>query len=1124
MPIAYLAEKTPLTIEQANGLFSAVDTALRVLFNAQSPLLYLSFNDGAGLWERSGLAGLLVVFGDQGSRKILSAVASHDQDALDTAAASATLGAQDDALKQVTLTLPTGALSKSLVIQKRTVTVGAGTDEYFGRVAYSGGTFFHHEKVHELAAVDVVFEGYADRTFEWPAEWDKVRCVRFHNLDSDSTPLVITFAETSETLTLERWECVTMRRVDNGGGPTWQEDGFLLWQMREEDLDRLGRSFPWNDRVGAGANVWESVWAADGGNNVASWASVFRVLDFFAATGMPTEITSNQGISEAFEPRTGIAYDLSDVTRNAGTLAPFPSPTDTNTPIYQLAWHGGKFVAMSKDGAGAFTKTTATASIAELLAGSAALNIKLEVDAGGATAHLKVLDGTDVELVDLIPVGSNIGASGHAFTVPDDGTGYNVPPAIGLTWAGINRLSESTVTETVHGLGPPLDLDYTVLSLENSHATYGDPLPWSAFGGKISDVQGWTFHGGTKNNAHGTFYSNSVKWDGRRLAVNALLRLDPTGGAVPDGAAAGALVVYPNVIPSFGYLEWYQFAEVQEWPVSGGPWMTPNYVRRSMPPVDETVPVAHPNASQYLGTPDGDDYQMRNSQLFTRSKGIKRQLPINDITGGGLAATSADLTGCYFQAADSTQEVVNNIGTAGWWATNRAAAIAGTEIGAEVRPVVAPVLMARHFNVLAQRINSILAVVPFSFFDAVYYGREFRPAYAADGNSGIFGGHVYPFGFLRYSTGTTATRATDLGLTVRDFGTVYAAYDDFSAIDVTLVDSSGGTALAFSVAGGTPFNAWNMDLPYWCMPYPDPALARNESVLISETSPGTGWVEGEIVLSVIGHDYKAWYLPNDTTYAMPDFEYVRADDVATLASNLGIPFRFFRLCFELAPVQFTPDRQAGGVRHITGFDISVLRTRTEVRLIPHSGQDGLCMIAGTGDEFTGYGPRWGKSGLVRVADWPEFPSTQGSDDAAIRQSIADLMHGYDRAGTGHLPEYPYGFLPLTGTPSPSWRNDDAFDGEAVALTQEIYDTTPSALTGWTKQTSRIGSYPVPAIQWGATDIESNPAPDCDPAWIRTGDLPTRFDAEDLWGNQGAGAWDGKGGFAVHLFPPAFIAP
>ena len=543
-----------------------------------------------------------------------------------------------------------------------------------------------------------------------------------------------------------------------------------------------------------------------------------------------------------------------------------------------------------------------------------------------------------------------------------------------------------------------------------------------------------------------------------------------------------------------------------------------------MPPVDSTLPVAHPNAKQYLGTSAGEDYVMRDSRLFRRSRGIKRQLPVNDVAGIGLQATAPELTGAYFQAEDSTQEIIENIATPGWWETNRAAAIAGTAIGSEVRPVIAPVLRARHYNVLAQRVNAIKGVCPFSFFDAVYYGREFRPAYATDGHPGIFGGHVYPFGFLRYNTGTTATRATDLGLTVRDFATEYAGYATFSAIDVDVVDSSGAVTRAFDVAGGTPFDAWNMDLPYWFNPYPDPALDRNESVAIKETSPGTGWVEGAVVISASGTDFKAWYLPNDSTYAMPDFEYVRSDDVAALASDLGIPFRLYRLGFELVPYQFTPDRQAGGVRQVPGLDVAALRARTEVRLVPYFGGADLVMFIGTGDEFTGHGARWGASGLVRVADWPEFPGTQGSDNSTVRQSCGDLMHGYDRSGSGNLPEFPYGFYPATGTPAPTWDNGGPFQGESPALTQEVYDTTPTPPTGWAATEPRLGTYPVPATQWGASDLEENPAPDVDPCWIRLSDLPSQFSAADIWSEAGGvGAWDGKGGFAVHLFHPTIEA-
>lgn len=1104
MPITALAEGTPLTVAQANEVFTAVDEILGVVFNYQSPLLYLSYSAGGGLWEASGLAGLLVVLGDQGSRKILSAVASHDQAAIDSAAAAATLGAQDDSLKQVTLDLASGALSKSLVIQKRTVTVGAGTEDYFGRVEFAGAAA-HHEKVHELAAVDVVFEGHSDRTFEWPTAWDKVRCVRFHNLDSDSTPLVITFEETAETLTLNRWECVTMRRVDNGSGPTWQNDGFLLWQMRDEDLIRLGNSFPWNDRVGAGANVWESIWCADGGNNVASWASVFRVLDYFAAAGMPVEIAENDGVSDVFEPKTGIAFDLSDITRNAGHLRPFPDPTDTATPIYKLAWHGGKFIAMSKDGAGAYTQATATASIDDLLAGSAALNVRLYVDAGGNSAHLKVIDGTDVELIDLIPVGSNIGASGHPFTVPDDGTGYNVPPAAPVTWVGINRLIEFTTSETVVGIGGNATTDYTELRVENS----GDPWGSGPFELTIGDVQGWAFPTGGKNNDHGTFYSNSVKWDGRRLAVNALLRLDPVDGAFPYGPAALTLAQAPSAIASFGYVEWYQAADVQGWPVSGGPWLTPNYVRRSMPPVDPAMPLAHPNAAQYLGTPTGGDYEMRDSRLFRRSKGIKRQLPINDITGGGLAATSADLTGAYFYAADSTQEIVEKISTAGWWSTNRATAISGAAIGAEVRPVLAPVLRARHFNVLAQRINAVLSVTPFSFFDAQFYGRDFRPDYS---DGGIFGGHLYPYGFVCHSTGTAATRAADLSLTVRDFQTEFSGYAGYADMDIDGRYASGTTGPAFDASAGTGWNAWNKDLPRWF--FPAASLARNESAQIDDTSPGTGWVQGELAYSTVGPavDWYWWQYDNDAEFDYPDFEYLRADDLAALASDLGIPFRLVRLFASWEPYQFVPDRLGLGCKvcPVAGGGSA---TREEVRLVPAVITEAFVCFAGT-DE------RWAQHGLVRVSDWPVCPATQGSDDAVIQESNADPMHGHNRSGSGDVIEYPYGYFPASGTPDPTWENDCPFDGEARHLSFEHYDTTPTPPTGWAAPVHRLASFPVPITEWGATDIESHAAPACDPAWIRLADLGQKLEASDLWAQQGSGAWGGEGAFAVHLFPGA----
>lgn len=1111
VPVSYLTAPSPVGVVEANQVFAALDEALSVLFNGQSPLLYQTHAE----WKAAGLAGLLAVFGTQASRNLFPSTASYDQAAFDTAVSAATILGQDDSLKQVELDMTADALSACLRIMKRTVTPPTGPDEdYFVKVEFMTG-YYHHERRHDLAAVDVVFEGHAGRTFTWEEQWDKCRCLRFHNLDADTTPLVITMENTGDTFSLGPWECIAVRLSEDES--EWVEEGFVFWRMRDEDFQRIGNSMPWNDRRRALAGETSgSVWFADGANNVASWALVCHLLDHYAIATTPGEVSEvGAGVADAFEPKTGFSFDLSDITRNAGTLKPFPDPTSSSTKLYQLGWHGGQMLVATKETAGATTLASGAPTIAGLLAGDPATGLTLEIDPGGSSAHLKLTDETGLDYADVVPIGTNLGASGHPFTVPADGVGYTVPYLIS-GWDGINRLMEVDFTETIAGIGTTVSNDYVRLDIENSNATYGDLLAWTSFGGTIGDVQGWAFHDGTKNNAHGTFLSNSVKFDGRVVSVNTKLRIVPDGGAYIGEVAARRLALLDASTPAFTTWDWYQAAPVQSWPPSGGPWLTPRFVRRSMPPVDPAFPVAHPNAQQYLGTPAGDDYTMRGSQSFTRSRGIKRQLPLNDVTGEGLDSTSAELTGCYFQAEDSTQEIVEHFYESGWWVTNRVTAISGAAIGGEVRPVIAPVLCARHFNVIAQRINAILSVVPFSFFDAVYYGREFRPDYSS---GGIFGGHVYPIGFVCYSTGTAATRAADLGVTVRDFQTEHSYYGALSAIDVDIIDATGPGGVTsgrgFDVALGTPFDAWNMDIPYWMRATPSPALARNESVVIASSSPGSGWVQGELVFSTVGPavDWYAYYLPNDSAYAFPDFDYLTATDLKSVADGLGIPFRLVRLCSVWQLYGHTPDRQGIGVRYVPQFTPSNQWTRTEIRLVPAFDLPSLVMFAGTEEE-------WGGNGMVRVSDWAPFPGTQGSDDPVIQQSNADPMHGFDRTGTGWTVEFPHGYYPATGSTSPGWRNSNQFEGEALHLTLEVFDETPVPPTGWDDATHRLGSYPVPATQWGATDIEAHPAPSCDPAWIRTSDLPSTFDASDLWSQQGSGAWNGQGGFAVHLIPGA----
>lgn len=1112
MAISYLTEETPLAVSDHNSVFDAMDEALSILFNGQSPFLYLP-KSGGGSVEEAGLCGVFVVFGTKANRKIFSAVDSHDQAAIDSAVAAESLGTADHTLKQVTLGLAAGYLENSLVTQKRSVTPPSGpAEDYWVRVEATTGVF-QHEHPHELAALDVVFEGHADRTFEWPVEWDKFRCIRFHNLDSDATPLVITMEETAEEITLNRWECVAVRR--NAAGTSWVEEGFVLWRMRDEDLVRFGGTIPWNDKRRATLGADLTVWESDGANNVASLALVHWLCDYFSTAITPPSVHTQcgDGLGGSFDERTGFWFDLSNFTRNAGTLAPFPDPTADTTPLYQLAWHGGQMLVFTKNLDASTVFASGSPTIAQLLSGDAATGLTLEIDSGGNSAHLVLTTETGKDYADVMPVGSNLGASGHPFTVDANGVGYSVPAAMDGTWSGIKRLANDTErSETVVGIGTSVTTDYQPLKAEN--ASDGS-LEWPPFDTTAGDVEGWAFADATKNNDHGTFMTNSPKWDGRAYVVNVELECAPVDGCFPNEDVAASFsgcslaTLQECVVAEYSKVNWFQASVIQEWPPAphGGAWLTPNYSRRSREPLDSVTPIANPHLSQYLGNAAGDDWTARQTLTYPASRGIKRQLPV-DASSGDPYVVSPYLGPAYMQAQDSSQLIVGSFATSGWWETNRTDAIAGNAIGSEVRPVIAIPTMARHFNAFAQRLNSLMRIVPFSFFDAQYYGTLFRPDYS---DGGIFGGHVYPYGFICYSTGSVATRATDLGLTVRDFQTEFSGYSGYADMDIDGRYGSGSTGPAFDASNGTGWNAWNKDLPRWF--YPAASLARNESAQIDDTSPGTGWVQGELAYSTVGPavDWYWWQYDNDSSFDFPDFDYIRADDVATLADDLGIPFRLVRLFASWEPYQFIPDRVGLGCKvcPVAGGGSA---TREEVRLVPAIISESFVCFAGT-DE------RWAAHGLVRVSDWPACPATQGTDDATAQQSNADPMHGLNRSGSGDVIEYPYGFTPASGTPDTTWENGDPFEGEARHLSFESYDTAPTPPSGWTGPIHRLASYPVPITEWGASEIETHAAPACDAKFVRLSDLSQKFDAADLWSqNGGSGAWGGEGAFAVHLMP------
>lgn len=1109
MAIAMLAEDDLILADQANACFAKVDDALRCLFAGCSPILWLGLS-GTGSYQAAGMCGVVFVFGTIGSRKILAGVSSHDQDAIDAAvAAASTYGAtpQDDSRKQLGLNLATGYLRNSLVTQTRVCTPPSGPDApYWVRVPLvsSGGTqYWQHEHPHELAVADVIFEGHADREFTWKEEWTKFRCLRFHNLDSDAEDLVVTMESTGEKISIPRWGVKSVRL--NAAGTSWVEEGFLLFRMRDEDVARFGGTLPWNPRseVIDGA-TYESVWTSDAANNVASFASLWRWIDWFSAHGTPAEYleTCGDGLTGAFDPRTGIHFDLSNITRNSYLLPEWPDPTDPDTALHELAWHGGAFYLYRKPTTGAATIVSVSASLDQLLAGHVGSNLTLTIDSG-SVARLHLTSETGVDYYELLPVSTNLGASGHPFTIEADGVGYTVPPCT-IGGPAIRRLKEATVSESVAGIGTTGDQDYTFLELDDAWDGLAVWHPWTS---NIGDVQGWTFSDATKNNDHCTFMTNSVKWDGRRLAINIEIHLEPDAGACPD---AGAVAYFAgNTVgdlasfrASGSTLEWFQAAVVQDWPTRGGLWLVREYRRRRMP--QGAPPLYHPHTDNAFGNASGEDWQGRDTTRFPTGSNVARQGPPGSVE-------SADLSDAYQIAPDSTDTIVDGVRTLDaaavtWWESNRTDALAGDLIGSEIRPAIAVPLMARHFNVLAQRLNAISEVIPFAFLDAQWYGRPFRPS-----QPGIFDGHIYPEGFLCLSTGTAATRAGDLGITITDFGTEYAALEAYTDADLdsSLPEDDPFThPEAFRTAGAGGINLWSTDLPLWF--HPEASISPKERTIVSAGDAGdiaaAGWSQGELAGTFgLGSDHYWYWKP--TTYDFPDFEYLTVADVASVASDLGIPFRLLRLSttFDVALVSPDGDGEFGVRKSIAGSPdgfTSLAVKRQDLRLVAG--------VSHQFEAFAGTGELWGAYGLVRIADWALHPSAASfyaTADAAGRQSVANPMHNLDR-GAGSTP-------PAWG--SAAWQNDDPFAGETESVRIQIWDTCPTAPTGWSKAAHRLGAYPVPIVQWGATDIEAQSAPAVAAQWHDVGDLGEFVGAGDLWAAAGgSGAWSGSGAFGVHL--------
>lgn len=1098
MPIPLLQSGSSIAVEQMNAAAAAADDLFRKLFSDCSPLLFLPL-DGAASWRGSGLCGMMAVFGTQSARRIFATIPTHDQTAFDQIAATAPILGYEHTLKQVTLNIYPTDLDGSLKVHKRwvllTPTFG-GPQFYFVRVlalSHGGTDYYLHEHRHDLAVLDVVFEGHSPRTFTFPATFDRFSCIRFHNLDADEMPLVITLeAEVPLVLQLPRWKCVTVRRY----GDSWIVQGFILWRTTEQDLDRFGGTFPWNNRWGLGVPSSVPLREADAANNVASVASLWRALDYFTDAQCPPELLSScgGGLTSAFDPHTGLHVDQTKLI-NDTALAGMPSPASPSTPLWRLAAHGGSFVivrnyAPDPDPVPAVIERH-SATIDELLAGGHDSGVKLAIADGQLRLFLE--DAHEAATLDLLPIGMNLTAGlpvtltpGEYYVIP----WIPIPPRVQMV-----RLSQvGTVHEQVLGIDGSAIAEYSVLGIETS----SDGLVPPAYSQTVGIVRDWKFLDDTRDNSHSTFHGATTAWDGRRFVAHAEASFSPhVGSHLGDGVAND--LVRRRVRATVAGVNLDQAFILQAFPVPGGIWGTPEHARGAFIPVPQGT--HHALAENVYGDPSGGDWRA-GSTTSTPESAVARLEAVPE-------ALNYQWSCAGYRAQDSAVFLSNWEITPEWWAPNRAAVMASAALPEETRPDISIPLLHHHYNALAARLNAVDRVVPFTFLDAVWYGREFRPD---NGDNGLFAGYIYPGDHLCHceAGSVAAARAATLGIPIQTIATGLPGLAALADITVRGIAAGHAPYVAFPHA-----NLIN-DLLLWFNP--SLHLAYGDFTMISSAyetgAPPPGFTEGPAALP--GDDTFLWYATSNPEASIPDFRWLNIADVQQAASDLGIPFRIERLCLPLKIKVWDPAQKGYGSRQ------NAIATRTQAMLVSDpSATPQLVAYAGRGNPLNTL--RWAPVGTVRLARWPVYPGPGlATGDVEVNETVCALDRGYNRdtAFFGFTPVLDPFALLVGSSPTHQvsddrwrawWQNGSPFSSEAPRIF--LQTVIPDGVSA-----GHLLALPVPAVQWGVGEIVASPPPATGPRTHHLGALPAIVTPDALAVAGGVDSWDGRGGWQISLIP------
>lgn len=702
MSVPYVSAGQSIRHTQLNALTAETDAVLKCLLGGKSPLIYYG---GDGLLPM----GHIVAFGAAANWKIipliasLSALAEYDHTTFTTAAAALTVASYDATNEVANVDIDDPwPLDGSLEAHTKTY-LG---DAYFFRQRTNTGTVQgYRERYLKLDTLDVIMEGMsADLT--WDSAWNKYHFIRFHNLDRSSRTVAM---PGSVNVVIPALGCQAVRRSypnENTYDTTYQ----YLWKAESGDL-----------------LFYDAIRA----NNVASLKCFFDILDNAVAY-----IDHIAGTT-----RSTIFLKASEVWDGSRLL---PSTLEASAKAYQLRYHLGRIISW-EDAAGTPDPHDFTPTWATLAAGTNGVKwdestLTLSANTGAVTP------------VDAIGVGSNL------LPMQPDTLPYDASFALSRIRAiGVGQSTETLSAQYWNGSAfVTVSEDYTLNEATNASegitGDYASPVSADA-ADALSTI-------GTLASSNGTEALSvpTVSWksDGWRVVGYGTQSLAYTLGTLPGETELPYCVLGASSLTQHfgadilnrGYFDGMSRQHGRE---------LSDYV--GFTDVHGTVYYeGHPDLTGNYQLAGGIDY-VEDRQTNDESE-VLRDDPLTQ----AIETTTRGVNVYVMQ--DSVENVVANAADGSWYASNRTRLLAGTPTTAEKQRLVRYPMLARHYNAVAQYLNSIMSIRPLTLDDVLYYGLAYGTGGIADGT---WTAAAYPPNYY-CAVLSTGSKASALGITITGSG------------------------------------------------------------------------------------------------------------------------------------------------------------------------------------------------------------------------------------------------------------------------------------------------------------------------------------------------------------------